>query len=64
MLHRCDELIVQMVVRTYNEDGLPVGERVSQPVKLFRATAPDVWGDVDRTIVALHEKLAATTEGR
>lgn len=44
---RADELMVIVIARKYNADGLPIGEAQSVPMKLFRATVPDVWAYVD-----------------
>ena len=44
---RADELMVVVIVRKYNAEGLPIGEAQSVPMKLFRATTPDVWRYID-----------------
>jgi hypothetical protein len=50
MTPRCDELLIQLVVRTYDANGLPVREELSQPLKIFRAVTPDVWAEVDKAL--------------
>jgi hypothetical protein len=50
MESRCDEIIVQVVVRTYDESGRPVREVVSPQVKVWRATTPDIWPLVDAVV--------------
>lgn len=48
---RCEEVIVQLVVRSYDEDGRPIREQVSQPTKVFRnAQTRDFWGEVDKAV--------------
>jgi hypothetical protein len=47
---RCEEIAVQLIVRTYDEHGRPVREQVGQAVKVFRATTPDVWATVDKLL--------------
>lgn len=42
-----DSLIVQAVITTYNDQGEPVKEDLSQTIKLFRAGQPDVWAHLD-----------------
>jgi hypothetical protein len=51
-VERIDEVLVAFVVRRYDDEGRPVDERTvsgpnGQPVKLFRASCPDVWGWID-----------------
>jgi hypothetical protein len=50
MTPRCDELLIQLVVRTYDDHDRPVREEVSQPLKVFRAVTPDVWAEVDKAL--------------
>lgn len=50
---RCEEVIVQLVVRDYDEHGRPIGEKVSQPVKMFRGAAANFWGQVDAAVAQL-----------
>lgn len=49
---RCDEIIMQVVVRGYDEQGRAVTERVSQPMKVFRGATGDVWAEVDAQVEA------------
>lgn len=50
---RCDEVVIQLIVRTYDDVGRPVREQQSQPVKVFRANARDFWGEVDKQVATL-----------
>lgn len=51
---RCEEVIVQLVVRTYDDSGRPVREQVSQATKVFRnAETLDFWGEVDKAVQAM-----------
>lgn len=44
---RCEEVLVQLVVRKYDDAGRPVGEQVSQQIKVFRnPETRDFWGSV------------------
>jgi hypothetical protein len=52
---RCDAIVLQVIVTAYDESGRPVSERVSQPVKVFRAMTEDVWAEVDRRVAALKQ---------
>ena len=52
---RCDEVIVQIIIRDYDKCDRPIGEAISQPVKVFRSQSPDFWATVDR-IVAMQEQ--------
>lgn len=57
MTTRCEELIMQLVVRTYDHEGRPVLERTSTPAKLFRnAKTQDVWAVVDEAVKAMDRK--------
>ena len=51
---RADELMVVVIARKYNAEGLPINEAQSIPMKLFRGTVPDVWAYVD----SMQDKLA------
>lgn len=54
---RCEEVIVQLVVRTYDDEGAPVREQVSQPIKVFRnASTADFWAEVDKAVTAMEAK--------
>jgi hypothetical protein len=51
---RCEEVIVQLVVRTYDADGHPVREQITQQVKVFRnAQTKDFWAEVDKAVQAM-----------
>jgi hypothetical protein len=59
---RCEEVIVQLVVRTYDADGRPVREQTSQPVKVFRnSQTVDFWGEVDKAVKAMSSAAAGPT---
>lgn len=54
---RCEEVIVQLVVRSYDDDGRPVREQVTQQLKVFRnAKTEDFWGEVDKAIAEIVAK--------
>jgi hypothetical protein len=59
---RCDEIVAHCVVRTY-VDGVPTGEQVSQPIKWFRGTTPDVWAEVDRAVDGLRKQARPRGQG-
>lgn len=51
MTRKCQEIVVQFIVKAYNDEGLPVGEVMSQPIKLFRGQdVKDIWAFVDEAI--------------
>jgi len=56
---KCDEMIVQLIVRTYDEYGRVIGEAVTQPAKVFRAATPDWWTHVDGLIKVDARAIAA-----
>jgi hypothetical protein len=66
---RCEEVIVHLVVRTYDELGRPTDERVvgssngaggMEPIKVFRnAATQDFWGWVDTAVKAMSAPPAA-----
>jgi len=47
---RCDEVMVALVIREYDAQGRPQRERVTEPVKIFRASAPDIWALIDQDL--------------
>lgn len=56
---RCEEVIIQCVIRTYDDHGRPVSERVSNPEKLFRnAETLDFWAVVDKAVKAFNQPEA------
>ena len=56
---RCEEVIIQFVVRTYDDQGRPVRERVSQAAKVFRnAETRDFWAFVDKQVAAVEQAQA------
>jgi hypothetical protein len=59
---RCEEVIIQLVVRTYDDDGRPVREQVSQPAKVFRnAETRDFWTTVDQAVAAMEQQAPQLT---
>jgi hypothetical protein len=62
MASRCEEIVVQLIVRSYDEEGRPTGEHLLGqlngqgalvPIKVFRnAETIDFWGWVDRQVEA------------
>jgi hypothetical protein len=48
MVKRIDTLIARAVVTLYDSEGKPLGEVMSDEMKIFRASVPDVWGALDR----------------
>ena len=59
-MQRVDSVGVQVIVTSFNEEGLPVGEQVGDPIKLFRASVPDVWAVVDK----LFNEAVGKTQGK
>lgn len=51
--HRCDAIMVELIVTEYDDHGCPIREMVSAPKKIFRAAAADVWAEVDKAVTAL-----------
>lgn len=59
---RCEEIVVQLVIRTYDDAGRPVHEQPSNPVKVFRnATTLDFWGYVDKAVKGMAAAAAPAT---
>ncbi len=57
---RCEEVIVQIVARSYDDAGRPLRELVSQQVKIFRnADTRDFWSFVDTCVAALETQTPA-----
>ncbi len=40
--------IVQYVITTRDDQGEPIDESVSQPIRLFRVVHPDIWAHGDK----------------
>ena len=65
MKHRCEEIIVQFIVRTYDEEGFPATERILgrpnasggvDPIQVFRnAETRDFWAFVDKQVAAAEQ---------
>ena len=53
---RCDTLVLQLIVTEYDEHGRPVSEQQSSPTKIFRASVPDVWREVDKAVAAMEKQ--------
>lgn len=57
---RCEEVIVQLVVRTYDDQNRPVQEHVSQPVKVLRnASTLNFWAAIDEHVKAMTAQATA-----
>ena len=57
MTTKCNEVIVQLVVRTYDDAGDPVGEKTTNAVTIFRnSETADLWAAIDRTVERLEAK--------
>lgn len=53
---RCEEVVVQLVVRTYDDMGRPIREQMSQPTKVFRnAETLDFWAQVDKAVKLMQD---------
>ena len=52
MTKRCEEVVITMIVRTYNDDGEPINEQATQQMKVFRANAKDFWAEVDKIVAS------------
>lgn len=56
---RCEEVIVQLVVRRYDDAGRPVHELTSQPTKVFRnAQTRDFWAEVDKAVASMNQSTS------
>ena len=59
-MKRCDALVLQLIVTEYDEHGRPVNELTSSPpAKIFRASVPDVWAEVDKAVAAMVKQAQA-----
>lgn len=47
---KCEEALVSFVVREFDSAGNVIGERNSDPVKVFRAAVPDIWALMDANL--------------
>jgi hypothetical protein len=53
---RCEEVAVQLIVRTYDDLGRPVREQVTQQFKVFRnAETQDFWAYVDQVVKTMQQ---------
>ncbi len=59
---RCDAVVVTIIIAELDEHGRPIGELTSQPTKVFRASTPDFWADVDKAVEAMRKQQAAPPE--
>jgi hypothetical protein len=50
---RCDAVFVTIIATQVDEEGRPIGELTSQPVKVFRAANPDFWAAVDEAVAKM-----------
>jgi len=53
MPFRCDVIIVQIIATEVDERGRPIGEKIAQPAKIFRAKSPDFWPEIDRALARM-----------
>lgn len=61
MTIKCEEVIVQLVIRTYDDAGRPVQEQVSQAQKVFRSGL-HFWDEVDKAVAAMQTTPAASPD--
>ncbi len=48
---RCEEVVVQMIVRTYDDENRPLSEERTNTIKVFRnAATQDFWTWVDAVV--------------
>lgn len=59
----CHAALVQIVATEVDDQGRPIGEFTSSPVKVFRAAVPDVWREVDKTVARMATEIIGTTKG-
>ena len=50
---RCDAVLVQIIATQVDDLGRPIGELMSAPTKVFRATAREFWPEVDKAVAAM-----------
>ena len=43
MTRKCEAVLVQFVVKTYNDEGVQSGETVLQPLKVYKGQNVDIW---------------------
>jgi hypothetical protein len=55
-MKRIDEIVVTVLVRTYNDAGYTVEEEQAAPIRLFRGATPDVWARLDEELNKLEEE--------
>lgn len=51
-IFKSDAVLVQILVTEYDEHGHRIDEQLAQPQRIFRATAPDIWAEVDKAVAA------------
>jgi hypothetical protein len=54
---QCDEVLIQAIIREYDEKGKPIGERSTQGVKIFRAKTPNIWEEIDKDVQTLQSSM-------
>ena len=55
MVKRIDSIVLQAVVTSYDENGHPIHEDLSQQLKLFRAKTTDIWTHLDELLAQTKE---------
>lgn len=51
-----DEIAVQVVIKTLNDDGYVVEEKRLPTARLFRAKVGDVWAHIDEEVETLRAR--------
>jgi hypothetical protein len=59
MAYRCDVILVQIIATEVDEHGRPIGEKIAQPAKIFRAKARDFWPEIDKALARMTAPPAA-----
>lgn len=54
----CQAVEVRIIATQVDDCGRPVGEQISQPVKVFRASARDFWAEIDTLIAVAQQRPA------
>jgi hypothetical protein len=49
-MDRCEALAIQVIITEYDEDGRAVGEKVSNPQKVFRVKLDAFLKEVDEAV--------------
>lgn len=46
----CDEVLISLVLHKTDKTGKRTWEQQTQPVKIFRASVPDIWAQIDKEL--------------